>query len=76
MEKTIDFEKTVYEIAAQHPEAVEIMKGVGFTDIVKPGMLATAGRFVTIKKGAAMKHIAVEEIEKAFRKNGFEVRGM
>jgi len=74
--KTIDFNKTVYEIAAEHPEAVDIMKAVGFSDIAKPGMLSTAGRFVTIKKGAAMKHIPLETIAAAFSGSGFEVIGM
>lgn len=73
MQKAIDLNKTVYEIATEHPEAIDIMKAVGFSDIAKPGMLATAGRFVTIKKGAEMKRIALEDIAQAFREYGFEV---
>ena len=32
-----------------------ILAEIGFVDILKPGMLNTAGRFMTIPKGAAMR---------------------
>jgi hypothetical protein len=49
------------------------MQELGFTDITKPGMLNTAGRFMTLPKGAAMKGIGLDVIKTAFEKNGFTV---
>ena len=56
-----------------YPELLSIMPNLGFTDIVKPGMLQTAGRFMTIPKGAAMKGIDLETVKAVLRENGFNV---
>lgn len=71
--KTIDLSKTVHEICTKHPEVVEIMKEIGFKEIANPGMLNTAGRFMTIPKGAAMKKIPIEHIKETFTEKGFEI---
>ncbi|AFM00503.1 MULTISPECIES: DUF1858 domain-containing protein [Desulfitobacterium] len=71
--KTIDLSKTVYEICSANPEAVAIMKELGFKDITNPGMLNTAGRFMTVPKGAAMKKISMEYIKEVFAQNGYEI---
>ena len=44
----IDFSKSLYELVSQYPEMKEIMLGIGFNEITKPGMLQTAGRYMTI----------------------------
>jgi hypothetical protein len=75
MEKLIDLSKTVFEIAQENPEAVDIMKELGFTDITKPGMINTAGRFMTIPKGAAMKGIGLDKIKEVFQTHGYQIKG-
>ena len=69
--KTLDLNKSVYELTLEYPEVVEIMASLGFTDITKKAMLMSVGRVMTIPKGAAMKGIAMEKIEAAFKENGF-----
>jgi hypothetical protein len=71
--KIINLSNSVYEICSANPEIIPILADLGFKDITKPGMLATAGRFMTIPKGAAMKKISMEQIMEVFEKNGFEV---
>jgi hypothetical protein len=71
---SVDFNKTVYELCSADPKIIEILVSLGFTDITKPGMLNTAGRFMTIPKGAAMKNIALETIKQVFIENGYEVK--
>ncbi len=71
--KTIDLSKTVYEICSANPEAVTIMKELGFKEITNPGMLNTAGRFMTIPKGAAMKKISLAYIKDTFAQKGYEI---
>lgn len=77
MEKTtgkiLDLKKTVYELYVEYPEIVDQLVELGFHDIVKPGMLQTAGRFMTIPKGAAMKKIELEKIKETFIKNGYQI---
>jgi hypothetical protein len=74
MSKTIDLNKTLYELSKEDPQIIEIMMELGFQDIRKPGVLQTAGRVMTIPKGAAMKKMDMEIIKQAFRKNGYDIR--
>lgn len=73
MDKQIDLNKSVYELCGQYPEIKEIMQEIGFKDIANPAMLNTAGRFMTIAKGATMKNIDLDSIKKAFEAKGFKV---
>lgn len=73
MERTIDFSKTVYEICKSNPEVAEILKELGFDQIVNPAMMNTAGRFMTILKGAAMRNIGIDKIKEAFESKGYKV---
>ena len=67
----IDLNETVYTLCTKHPDLIEILSGLGFTDITKPGMLQTAGRFMTPAKGAALKHIPLEQIVKTLSEHGY-----
>lgn len=73
MEKQIDLNRSVYELCSEYPEIKEIMQEIGFKDIANPAMLNTAGRFMTIAKGAAMKKIDMDSIKHAFEAKGFKV---
>lgn len=75
MGKTIDLAKTVYEICKEDPEVVNTMKELGFANIATPGMFNTAGRFMTIPKGAEMKHISLDEVKEVFRRKGYKIIG-
>ena len=72
MEQTpIDLNETVYALCTKHPELIGILSELGFTDITKPGMLQTAGRFMTPVKGAALKHIPLEQIVATLAAHGY-----
>jgi len=60
--KTLDLSQSVYTLCTKNEELAVILKQIGFTDITKPGMLTTAGRFMTIPKGAA----AAKTVKKVF----------
>lgn len=72
---TIDLSKTVYELCRDFPETIEIMKEAGFESITNPAVLRTAGRLMTIPKGAEMKNINLDEIKKLFISKGYSVSG-
>lgn len=74
MNKHIDLKKSVYELCNNDPQIIELLVASGFTDITKPGMLSTAGRFMTIPKGAAMKKIDLETIKQRFVEHGYEIK--
>lgn len=74
MARSVDLNKPVYELIQEYPEIADIMKNLGFESITNPAMLNTAGRFMTLKKGAAMKRIDLEKIARAFSEKGFEIK--
>lgn len=73
MKKTINLKDSIYDICNENPEIIDIMYDYGFNDIVKPGMLKTAGRFMTIPKGAAMKNLDLEDIKRDLTDKGYEI---
>jgi hypothetical protein len=75
-DKVLDLSQSVYQLCSQYPELPAIMDELGFHDIVKPGMLATAGRFMTIPKGAALKKLDLEKILDTLKLKGYTVTGL
>lgn len=73
MGKTVDLRRTVFDLCEADPDVADIMRALGFTDIMKPGMLQTAGRLMTIPLGAKMKHIDMATVRQAFAVRGYEV---
>ncbi|WP_019229779.1 DUF1858 domain-containing protein [Sedimentibacter sp. B4] len=70
----IDFNKSVHDLCKEYPDVKNILAELGFSDITKPGMLETAGRFMTIKKGSITKGIEIEKIKQEFIKRGYEIK--
>ena len=70
--KRIDLTKSVYDLCSEFPELVAILADMGFTDITKPGMLQSAGRFMTIPKGAMLRRRDLEELRADLAERGFE----
>ncbi|WP_419885525.1 DUF1858 domain-containing protein [Paenibacillus sp. B-A-8] len=73
MEKMLRMDESIFEMVSRHPEVVEIMVELGFKDIAKPGMLQTAGRFMTLSKGIKLKKMDLETVRLAFERHGFEI---
>ncbi|KKB73098.1 MULTISPECIES: DUF1858 domain-containing protein [Bacillus] len=72
MNKTLNLNASVYDLCTLHPELKNLMKDIGFDHISKPGMLETAGRIMTIPKGARLKQIDLAHVLDALREHGFE----
>lgn len=53
--KIRNMKKAIYELYARSLGITNVLGGAAFGDLEKPAMLATAGRFMTIPTGAAMK---------------------
>lgn len=70
----IDFNKSVHDLCKEYPDVKNILAELGFLDITKPGMLETAGRFMTIKKGSMAKGIDMEKIKQEFIRRGYEIK--
>ena len=71
--RVISLKKSVFELCTQYPELTTTLERIGFKDIAKPGMLLTAGRIMTLEKGAALKKIDLLEIVKQLNQDGYTV---
>ena len=75
MEKKLDLSKSVYDLVTEYPEVIDIMKGLGFSEITNKVMLNSVGKIMTIPKGAKMKGVSMMDIVSAFMKAGFTLEG-
>lgn len=75
MTKKLDLNKTVFELTQEYPELVEIMAGLGFTEVTKKPMLHSVGKMMTIPKGAKLKKISMMDVVTTLMSNGFELMG-
>ncbi|NUU59259.1 DUF1858 domain-containing protein [Paenibacillus agri] len=73
MKKVLKLDESIFELVGRHPEVMEIMVELGFHDIAKPGMLQTAGRFMTLSKGIKLKKMDPDTVKLAFEQRGFKV---
>lgn len=69
--KELNTKLSVYELTQLAPDIIDIMAELGFKDILLPGMIQTAGKFMTLKKGADLRKIPWAQIEKAFALKGY-----
>lgn len=72
--KPIDLTQSVHTLCTQYPDLIPVMEELGFSDITKPGMLATAGRWMTIPKGAALKKLELDTIKQVLAERGFTIK--
>lgn len=73
MMQAIDLNQPVYEIIKQHPELKQLLIDLGLTPLGNPAMLNTAGRITSLKKGAHLIGLPIEEIIRTLEWNGYEV---
>lgn len=74
-DRAISVDESIFDVCTTHPEVVDIMAGLGFDEITRPGRLATVGRFMTLAKGCRHKGITLDAVVDALRQSGFEVEG-
>lgn len=74
MEKIIDLTRSVHDLCKENPEVTEVLRELGFDQITNPAMLNTAGRFMTIPKGAVMKGIDLGRIKMELESRGFSIK--
>jgi formate-dependent phosphoribosylglycinamide formyltransferase (GAR transformylase) len=71
--KKISLDETIFRLVSKYPEVKDILFEIGFEDIVKPIMLQTAGKIMTLRKGSSFKKIELNTIVDKFKSHGFEI---
>ncbi|MBI4352042.1 MAG: DUF1858 domain-containing protein [Elusimicrobia bacterium] len=74
MEKTVDLDKTLYDLTAQYPELIDILFDLGFMGVKSPVMRESHGRQMTIRAGCGHLGLDLGEVAAALRAKGFTVK--
>ena len=69
--KEITTNMTVFQMIEIYPETKELLIDLGLNGVENPLMLRTAGKKMTIQKGAQFKKIPWEKVEILFNEHGF-----
>lgn len=74
MNKEINLDQTLLSLVTTYPELIDILYDLGFTQIKAPGMLKTAGRFMTLRAGCELRKIDMNQLSIRLKENGYEVK--
>jgi len=74
MMKEINLDQTLSSIVSQYPELIDLLYDFGFTQIKVPGMLQTAGRFMTLRNGCELRKIDVNLLSIKLKQNGYVIK--
>lgn len=74
MNKEINLDQTLLSLVITYPELIDILYDLGFTQIKAPGMLKTAGRFMTLRAGCELRKIDMNQLSIRLKENGYEVK--
>lgn len=74
MIKEINLDQTLLSIVSQYPELIDLLYDFGFTQIKVPGMLQTAGRFMTLRSGCELRKIDIKLLELVLIEKGFTIK--
>jgi hypothetical protein len=72
--KIIELSQSILSLVTMHPEIKDILFELGFKDIVKPGMLQTVGRIMTLEKGSRMQSIDLEVVKHKLTEKGYTIK--
>jgi len=72
-EKIIDLQKSVYQLCKEDENLAPLLAEIGFTEIVRPIMLNTVGKVMTLIKGSALRSIDLNLIITKLQENGYTV---
>lgn len=64
---------SIYQLSKICDQTIAIMTELGFSEIAKPGMIQTAGRIMTLKKGCAFKKIDYQLAKDKFLNYGIRI---
>ncbi|MRI82043.1 DUF1858 domain-containing protein [Fundicoccus ignavus] len=74
MDQTIDLNVAVYDVVKKNPEVIDLLVELGFKPLKNPMMLNSIGRTTTIKKGAKLIGLSLDEIKQTLEWNGYIVK--
>lgn len=74
LDQMIDLNVAVYDVVKKNPELIDLLVELGFKPLKNPLMLNSIGRTTTIKKGATLIGLSLDEITQTLEWNGYIVK--
>lgn len=74
MKQEIDLNQAVYEVVKTNPEVIDLLVELGFKPLKNPVMLNSIGRTTTIRQGAKLIGLSLDEIKKNLEWNGYTIK--
>lgn len=71
--KKIKLNTCIYDLVKKYPELKGILFEIGFIDILKPGIIESMGRFITIEKGVEAKGFDIETVIELLEERGYSI---
>ena len=73
MEKRIYISQTIATLVGKYPDLINVLYECGFQEITKPLMLATVAKFMTLKAGATLRNLDLNNVIKTLNEHGYTV---
>lgn len=73
MNQIIDLNQNVYDVVQNNPEVIDLLVDLGFKPLKNPVMLKSIGRTTSIKQGAKLIGLSLDEIKKNLEWNGYSI---
>ena len=74
MLKEISLDQTLNDLVIKYPELYDILYDFGFTQIKIPGMLETAGRFMTLRMGCELRKLDLTKLTSLLNELGYTIK--
>ncbi|CCV66459.1 hypothetical protein BN85314380 [Paracholeplasma brassicae] len=71
----IDLNEKIIDLVKKDEKIKDILSELGFSEITKPGMIQTVGRFMSINQGSSLRKIDIEVIKERFKSYGYQIKG-
>lgn len=72
--KTIDGNRTVYELIQENSALKEVLVDLGLTPLNNPAMLNTVGRMMSLNDGIKQIALSKEELVKGLEKANYQLK--
>ncbi|HET6785733.1 MAG TPA: DUF1858 domain-containing protein [Erysipelotrichaceae bacterium] len=74
MLKEIKLDQSLFTLLDQYPDLIDVLYDFGFTQIKLPGMIQSAGRFMTLRKGCEMRKLDIGVLVNMLNKLGYTIK--
>ena len=71
--KTLNLQKTIYELTEEHPELIDLLANLGFLGVRSTVVRNTLGRKMTLAEGCRAQRKDVEAVIEHLESRGFVV---